>query len=123
MITRRAEYKRKRWYKRRAARRNPMDRTLKGLFREFRASMVALFNQKTPLLSIIRKAGDGPSMHWGGDGMYFDVVASPYGISSVPTDNYAGHVVEAEVHRDHADAVPVHSGDSGRAPTSAGGSC
>ncbi len=115
-IVRRSEYKRKRWYKRRANRRNPLDRTLKKVYGGFRGEFARLFSLQTPLLSALRKGADGRSVNWGGNGMYFDVVTSPYGISSVPTDNYAGHLVEAPVQRDHTEAVPVHSGDSGRAP-------
>lgn len=30
--------------------------------------------------------------------------------------DYAGHVVEADGHRDHTDAVLVHYGDAGQGP-------
>lgn len=70
-ILRRPEFKRKRWYKRRYWKRQPIARIFKTVYSDLAASMIPL---QTPLLGMLKKhQTEGTGMKWGGRAMYFDV--------------------------------------------------
>ncbi len=100
-IVRRKEYKRKRWYKRRAARRSPLSRLLKNLYADMRTQMYPVI---TPLVAQMRWQAAGESVRWGGSNHYFDVHVMPSFDPVTTRDTLQG-------------AVPVHSIGSAGAPS------
>lgn len=91
MKLRRKEYKRKRWYKRRAARRHPLSRILKDFYINIRDNWTIATLVATPLCGVARIPGQR-EVRWGGDGMYFDIAVegSPLGDAQTTRATFPG---------------------------------
>jgi len=71
MKVRRPEYRKKRWYKNRTRRRNPIGRVFRRLYEGFASAVIM------PRLSCLAStAPSGRTVRWGGEGLYFDVVVA-----------------------------------------------
>lgn len=73
MIVRRREFKRKRSYKRREARRHPLPRLLRDLYTNFRTELYAALACSSPMFQCLEEAKATHGIQWGGMGMYWDV--------------------------------------------------